>query len=470
MRMAKTIRWLLLGAPWLLGCLLPSGGLAAQPDGTAAYISTVYMFTGPPDAAGPGQLLTGKGGTLYGTSGLGGTGQCTDGCGTVFKLTRMASSYTEKLLYAFRGLKNNDGVNPYGGVIADARGNLFGTTEYGGTTDHSACGDGCGEVYELSPTRSGYDEHILYMFEGLYDGAYPIGNLMMDRSGALYGTTTGGGSGFTTCDFGGCGTAFKLIPKGEGYTESVIYRFQNGADGSIPYGNLVEDSVGDLYGTTSFGGDGCGGYVCGTVFRLSPNGPASGSGTYAETILHAFTSAQDGAAPEAGLVADASGALYGTTRYGGGTTCADYQGCGTVFKLTPALTGYSERVVYRFKAPPAEDGNFPIEPLVLGKGGVIYGTTPAGGLGQGGGKGVAFALMPRRGGYVESLLIEFVGANGSVPGAGLTSDGEGTLYGTTGSGGILNNCNHQGCGVAFSIALHSTLRGAIGRNATTPLP
>jgi uncharacterized repeat protein (TIGR03803 family) len=232
-------------------------------------------------------------GNLYGTTSLGGT---TDN-GTVFEVNHETGSAT--LLYSF-GVPP-DGSFPTGSLIRDKDGNLYGTTEGGGAY-------GFGTVFKLD--QDGV-ETILYSFTGGTDGRNPVGALTSDNQGNLYGTTSLGGFGT------GFGTVFKLDMSG---SEIVLHSFgQTPGDGSQPLAGLVRDSVGNLYGTTQYGGM----YGEGTVFKLDPSGSV--------TILHSFAWGTDGAFPNSGLVLDAAGSLYGTTVEGGDPVCD----CGTVFKIVP---------------------------------------------------------------------------------------------------------------------------------------
>ncbi len=278
-----------------------------SPAGSSYTESVIYSFRGPPnDGSSPhAGLMVDKQGTLYGTTFSGGTYKS----GTVFKLIRSGSSYTESVIYSFRGPP--DGKHPQAGLIADKSGSLYGTTELGG----GACGQrGCGIVFKLALSGSGYDESILYSFRDDPDGAYPSAGLTADE-GVLYGTTVNGGTG--------SGTVFRLTPAGSAYTEDVLYRFKGSQDGDLPYGGLIADENRALYGTTSLGGAGSG-----TVFKLT----SAGSG-YTESVVYSFQGKPDGAYPLAGLIADRAGALYGTTQSGGDGPCVS--GCGTVFKIVP---------------------------------------------------------------------------------------------------------------------------------------
>ena len=258
-------------------------------------------------------------GNLYGTTFAGGPYNG----GTVFELTPSAGGgWTETVLHNFNH-DGSDGYTPEAGLVLDAAGDLYGTTHDGGTHN---CGtpqsdDGCGTVFELSPASGGgWTETVLHSFSnnGL-DGIYPFaGPLIFDAAGNLYGTTYWGGAY-------GVGTVFELRPNGGGsWTEAVLHNFkQNGTDGGQPLAGLIFDTVGNLYGTTGLGGT----YDSGTVFELTP----SGGGGWTESLLYSFCSQNgcpDGNQPQAGLVPDADGNLYGTTNR---TT---YDASGTVFELT----------------------------------------------------------------------------------------------------------------------------------------
>jgi uncharacterized repeat protein (TIGR03803 family) len=264
----------------------------------------LYSFTGEPDGEIPlASLIQDAAGNLYGTVVTGGTGECGyypyKGCGTVFMLNK---SGEETVLHSFTGT-GGDGGNPYAGLIRDAEGNLYGTTSAGGTSD-------AGTVFKLSKTGK---ETVLYSFPGNV-GAVPYAGLVRDAAGNLYGTTIAGG------EFG-YGTVFELSTTGK---DTILYSFTGiGDDGIHPYGGLVRDAEGNLYGTTFAGG--ASGY--GTVFKLSK--------TNTETVLYSFTGTPDGVYPEAGVVRDAKGNLYGTTYYGGSEACYDGYpyGCGVVYKV-----------------------------------------------------------------------------------------------------------------------------------------
>jgi len=271
-----------------------------QPTGSATRPSR-QRCGGTCPRPGPDALVPNSNGNLYGTT----SQQGAYGYGTVFKLD---STGKETVLYSFTGT-SGDGANPYAGLARDAKGNLYGTTYYGGL---ESCNNiGCGVVFKLDTTGK---ESLLHTFTGTEgDGANPSGGLVRDAKGNLYGTTRFSAGG---------GIVFKVDATGK---ETVLYAFSGHADGDEPFnGTLVRDGRGNLYGTTLLGGDlACSlGYGCGTVFQVDTTGK--------ETVLYNFTgTGGDGENPMAGLVRDTKGNLYGTTAYGGA------YGYGTVFKLTP---------------------------------------------------------------------------------------------------------------------------------------
>lgn len=368
--------------------------IAARPA-QAQTESVLYSFgTGSPDGAYPiAGLVRDKKGNLYGTTWSGGLG-----IGSVFELT---ATGTEKVLYSFG--QSGDGGYPYAGLVLGKKGNLYGTTQAGGAY-------GGGTVFMVTPAGV---ETVLYSFTGGADGYQPIGGLVLDKLGNLYGTTQSGGAN------GGVGTVFKLTPTG---TETVLYSFTGGADGAYPQGGLIFDKVGNLYGTTAQGGDpSC---SCGTVFKVAPTGT--------ETVLYSFpVGGADGGYPNGALVLGKKGYLYGTTSsYGSGNN-------GTVFKVSP--TG-KETTLYSFAGTP--DGGQPDGSLVFDKKGNLYGTTQAGGVS---GIGTVFELTPAG---VETLLHSFTdNPDGSGPRyGGLVLDALGNLYGTTAFGGA------NGQGTVFKVA------------------
>jgi uncharacterized repeat protein (TIGR03803 family) len=386
-------------------------GLGTLPANSSETV--LHSFLGGSDGATPESSLIADGeGNLYGTTALGGGGsKCGNGnggCGTVFKL---APSGTETIVHAFAG--GSDGSYPYGGLLADQGGDLFGTTAGGG--------GGSSIVFELAPDGA---ETILHTFQGGGDGFSPQGNLVADQNGNLYGTTYYGGNTGGACGSLGCGTVFEVAVRG---TETVLYAFQGGSDGIHPEGDIVLDASGNLYGTTVQGGTGgpCpdGSTGCGTVFKLAPGGT--------KTVLDNFQGGSDGAFPRGGLLMGASGNLYGTTWSGGG--CAMGDGCGTVFKV--ASDG-SESVLYAFQA--GSDGAAPVAGVVMDKAGNLNGTTYFGGSTRchGSGCGTVFKVAPDG---TETVLHAFGGTRGKNPAAALLAGKHGKLYGTTVTGGKTND-------------------------------
>lgn len=280
-----------------------------------------------------------------------------------------------------------------------------------------------------------YGETVLYAFKGGTDGAYPYAGLIADSAGNFYGTTSSGGSSANCA--GGCGTVFKVTPGG---TETVLYSFRGGSDGEFPKAGLVADNSGDLYGTTEGGGAA----AAGTVFRLTP--------TETETVLYSFQGGSDGEFPEAGLIADSSGNLYGTTTAGGGEGRYCKGGsCGTIFKL--GMNG-TEAVLHSFHHPKKE-GDQPYAGLIFDSSGNLYGTTLYGGNRYClDGCGAVFRLAPDG---TESLLHKFTdrSGDGASPAAGIIADTAGNLYGTTSAGGG-TGCDGLGCGVVFRIGPRGT--------------
>jgi uncharacterized repeat protein (TIGR03803 family) len=358
------------------------------------------------------------------------------------------------VLHSFEGSKA--GAFPFAGLVADDQGALYGTTAYGGNGGESIAGGlgtGNGTVFKLTPPRDGqttWTKTVIYRFcpqPGCGDGARPYGGLFIDKSGALYGATYAGGS--TLNSAAGHGTVYKLTPPEDGqtaWTESVLYRFQGGGDGSGPSGDLKVDEQGAIYGTTADGGRiGAKGDGYGTVFKLTPPGQAQEAWT--ETVLYRFQGGSDGRRPDGDLKTDEKGAFYGTTG-GGGNIEANGLGYGTVFKLTPPAKGrtdWTETVLYRFQG--GSDGRNPEGEVVADELGALYGVTYAGGDGGGldgkSGNGTVFKLTPPVQGqdaWTETVLYRFQGGgDGAVPAlrTGLLVDEDGALYGTTTSGGRL---------------------------------
>jgi uncharacterized repeat protein (TIGR03803 family) len=341
---------------------------------TTGNETVLYAFTGGTDGATPqAGVIHDAAGNLYGTTSTGGDLSACNGvgCGAVFKLDTTGH---ETVIYAFTG--GADGFDPVSGVIQDAAGNLYGTTEYGGDLSCNLAEPGCGVVFKLDTTGK---ETVLYTFTGGADGANPHAGVIRDAAGNLYGTAELAGD-LNGCpqSFGsGCGVVFKLDATGH---ETVLYTFTGGADGLYPAG-VIQDAAGNLYGTTLGGGDlnSCVGQElagCGVVFKLDTTGK--------ETVLYTFTGGADGANPQAGVIQDVAGNLYGTTFAGGANND------GTLFKLDS--TGQEETVLYSFCAVSnCADGSTSNAGLIQDIAGNLYGTTSAGGANS---EGTVFRLAP----------------------------------------------------------------------------
>jgi len=383
--------------------------------------TVLYSFTGGADGANPNNVIFGSKGNLYGTTTGGGAAAGANGYGVVFKID---PSGNETVLYTFSG--GNDGAYPNLNVTLDSHGNLYGTTNNGGTSGVGA--SGYGVVFKFDP--SGH-ETVLHNFTGGNDGAYPNG-VIRDFKGNLYGAASGGGTS-------GSGVVYKIDPSGN---ETVLYSFTGANDGNGPSSGLVLDLIGNLYGTTAFGGSA----DLGVVFKLNAAGR--------ETVLHNFTRGLYGHEPDAaGVILDEFGNLYGTTAFGAAG------GAGAVYKSDASgkLT-----VVYAF--PGVADGKYPYNNgVIFGSDGQLYGTTFYGGRS---GPGVVYQLD---GGGRETVLYSFdlFTANGfGQPTGGVTRDSAGNLYGTT----FIGQADvYFGYGVVYKVdptghatVLHNFTNGADG--------
>jgi uncharacterized repeat protein (TIGR03803 family) len=413
----------ILAALFVLTCLLTIWPTicAAQPATKQGFkYKVLHKFKLGLDASGvaAGVILDAEG-NLYGTTSGGGN----YAAGDVYKLS---PARKQTVLYSFTG--EADGFYPLG-LIFDVVGNLYGTTYGGGA-------DSYGTIFKLDTTGK---ETVLYSFTGTSDGAYPQSPLIQDAQGNFYGTTSVACLLWNLdCFFGGYsggargGTVFELSKSG---VFKVLYTFTGGADGDSPWG-VIRDANGNFYGATSYGGA----HGFGTVFKLTSSGD--------ETVLYNFTGGSDGGNPFAPLIEDAGGNFYGTTFTGGITTGAchflDQTSCGTVFKLS---SSGAESVLYAFTGE--SDGALPSASLIEDSAGNLYGTTVFGGKYGG---GTVFKVGATGG---ETVLYNFRAlGDGAMPVAGLTSDADGNLYGTTWSGGIVYECgggNAGGCGVAFKM-------------------
>lgn len=405
----------------VLFCLIVAHGAHAA----EAVIHSFLLGNGGNEPRGG--LIVGPGGILYGTTENGGPANA----GTVFSLAPPAAGETAwrySVLHAFRG--GTDAETPLGTLTLDASGALYGTTEFGG---HPGCFSvGCGTVFRLAPPKAGetaWTESVLYRFTGGADGGVPFAGVTLDRAtGVLYGTTTYTGN----VTFG---NVYRLSPPKTGpgpWVETVLHTFTGGAeDGDAPLAGVILGD-GALLGTTNYGGStGCGETGCGIVYYLAP----TASGPWREIILYRFRGGTDGAEPNAPLVFDPHGHLWGTTTYGGRASCF-VLGCGTVFRLVRPAAGqmqWTEQVLWRFTG--GADGGYPeagvrTDPVT----GAVFGTTQGGGFA---GHGIVFRLAPNGAGWAETLIHTFSGApDGSHPASAVVLGAARLLYGTTEAGGI----------------------------------
>ena len=323
---------------------------------TPAGVHTVlYSFTGGTDGGEPYKGVTlDAAGNLYGTTVTGGGGSCEGGCGVVFKLTKSGGTWKQSVIHSFTG---GDGSGPGSPVAFDNHGNLYGTTPTGGTY-------GVGVIYQLSRGKSGWTLRVIHTFTGGNDGGGgSAGKLLVDASGNLYGVCTVGGAN-------GYGTVYEVSPNQGTWNFTTLWAFKGQPDGALPYGGLVADGAGNLYGTTYYAGV----YGMGTVYRLTHN-----RGAWTETVLYSFTGSYDGSSPISSLVADTKGNLYGTTSAGGSSSC----GCGVIFKMAHSPSGkWLEAVMYSF--PGAPDAGVSYNGMVRDPAGNFYGATVQGGSGDDG--------------------------------------------------------------------------------------
>ena len=379
---------------------------------TNASLTTLVSLNLPHFDRPTGDLITDAAGDLFGTTYDDGT----NGYGAVFEIAKTGDGYASAptTVASFNGAH---GSFPYAGLIADAAGDLFGTTVQGGA-------DGEGAVFEIAKTSDGYASTptVLASFGGS-NGNNPYAGLVADAAGNLFGTTSGGGAH-------GYGTVFEIAKGNSGYASkpTVLASF-NGADGANPYAGLIADAAGDLFGTTSAGGA----HGDGDVFEIAKTKAGYAS---TPTVLTSFNGA-DGGVPRGGLIADAAGNLFGTTYQGGA------EGDGEVFEITRTETGYAKqpKILASFDGA---NGAYPLAGLIADAAGDLFGTTSAGGA-DGDGEVFEIAKTGHKYASTPTILKSFTGSNGSNPAAGLTVDAAGNLFGTTEAGGA------HGDGTVFSL-------------------
>jgi uncharacterized repeat protein (TIGR03803 family) len=384
----------------------------AHPVQSQTY-TVLHNFTGGQDGASPQAGVTmDRAGNLYGTTQSGGTA----GFGVVFKLTRRNSAWVLNPLYSFRG--GSDGQNPQARVTIGPNGTLYGTTFTGGL---GGCPNGCGTIFNLSPPPRActavlcpWTETVLYRFTGAGGTESPgLGALTFDQSGNIYGSAQGDEH------FGSGGNVYELAFSNGGWTFSVVYTFGGGATAN-PLGGVILDNMGNLYGTSR--GDA---FSFGAAFDLTPSGIS-----WMENTLYGFCGGNnDGSNPIAGLIFDPFGNLYGTTP----NSCV--MGQGTVYELTKQSNGtWIETVLHSFSG---NDGANPSGTLAMDSAGNLYGTTYDGGQF---GYGTVFRLTPSGGGWTLTTLHQFDSTDGSYPQlSNVVLDANGNLYGTTSQGGAFGN-------------------------------
>ncbi|HEY3779424.1 MAG TPA: choice-of-anchor tandem repeat GloVer-containing protein [Rhizomicrobium sp.] len=376
----------------LLGSVFAFAAFAASAQ--ARSFTVLHSFAGTPNDGSYdyNPVTFDAAGDILGATNLGGT----DNDGTIYKIT---PGKTETVLYSFTG--GSEGYDPNAGVTLDPKsGNIYGTTTFGGS---GSCRNGCGVLYELAADGT---YTVLHTFAVSTDGEWPVGTLLRDKHGNLFGVAGGGGPN-------NGGTVFEYSAKG---AFTVLHAFGSSGDGFQPVGNLMREA-GNLYGVTNSGGTD----QYGTVFKLAPDGTL--------TTLYSFTGGADGGYPTGGIDHDTAGNLYGATNLAGNGT-APY---GTVYKLAPDGT---LTTLYTFAG--GTDGGWPAGSTLLAQG-KVYGTTTWGGANE---DGVVYEVDPVSG--TETVLHSFAGDDGLIPESGLIKKG-GRLYGTASGGGADN------LGVVFSL-------------------
>lgn len=369
----------------------------------AQNFTVIHNFTGN-DGADPyaGPTLDAYG-HLYGTTYSGGT----HGAGSVYKLTQQGSSWLLNPLYSFSG--EADGAGPgFGSLAIGANGTLFGTTEGGGIF---------GVLFNMVPRPNPcisvlcyWTDHVLHVFGSGNDGSQPLGRLIFDAAGNLYGTANLGGAD-------GNGAVFELTHSGQSWNETLLYSFAGGTDATNPEAGVTMDALGNLYGTSSFGGANSDG----AVYKLTH----SGSG-WTESVIYNFTGGNDGQNPVGGVIVDASGNLYGGTFFGGAN------GGGTVYKLSPSGGGYTLTTIYSFSG-----FGGPYNDLAFDASGALYGATEGDGAYN---AGTVFKLTPSGGSWTMTDLHDFTGgSDGGVPYGAVAVAAHGDIFGTTSLGGSNND-------------------------------
>jgi hypothetical protein len=360
---------------------------------------------------------------------------------------------TEKTVYSFAG-GSSDGSYPGTTLVADKNYNLYGTTDSGGS--HGNCspfGESCGVIYELKRSGANFTESVIYQFTGETDGGLPYGSLIIDAKGNLYGTAYLGGNQYS-CAGGPCGVVYELSQVNGAWQETVLHDFGAAGDGMYPQAGLVMDKQGNLYGTTNVGGisGACNtdGFAGYGCGTVFELSP-SGNGTWTETVLYAFTGGADGAFPYSSLVIDKAGNVYGTTNSFGSTFGSGCDGYGCGTAFELTKSESGWTLNTIYEFTGNADGGNPVAGMILDSAGNLYGTTSSFSQYY---YGAVFQLHPANGGWTENTLYTFTGgADGGTPDAPLVGRGT-TLYGTTSGGGTGTGCGLFGaypCGVIFSL-------------------
>jgi uncharacterized repeat protein (TIGR03803 family) len=402
--------------------------IVAAAQAHAQTFTVIHSFSGPDGGNPVAGVTLDQAGNLYGTTQFGGSYNCEiGGCGTVFKLTHRGSGWVLSQLYVFAG--GDDSQYPAAKLSFGPDGALYGSSE-GGIV---------GTVFSLRPPASicrsiscPWIKTVVFSF----GESGPSGDLTFDAAGNIYGTTANGGM-FQNCGGLGCGVVYELTLSGGVWTEDILHNFTDGVDGGHPHSGVLFDHAGNLYGTASIDNfeDSSGG----VVFELTP----SGSG-WTQTVLYRFQNSAAGSGPYGGLIFDAAGNLYGTTAYGGSGDG------GTVFELSPSGDNWNFNLLSSLTGLP---GGYlgPYGKLVQDSVGNLYGTSVSGGANN---YGYVFKLTPSNGGWTLTDLHDFTnGSDGAWPYDGLVIDANGNLYGTAFVGGNPGEGCYYGfnCGVVFEI-------------------